>query len=332
MNAAREPIAIIGAGAFGTALAIVGASDGSPVTLWARDEAQAADIARARENAARLPGCRLPQSVTVTADPADLARADIVLMVVPAQATRAVAGQFAPVLRADARVVACAKGIEQATGAFQNEVLAAELPGRAVAVLSGPGFAGEIASGRPTAVTLAAAEAGAADSLCRRLARPAFRPYSATDIRGVELGGALKNVIAIACGAVIGKGLGESARAALLTRGLAEMARLAEALGARRETLFGLSGLGDLVLTAMSERSRNTRFGIDLAKAGGTAVVPAAGAPLAEGVFTAPVAARLGADHGVALPITAAVADILAGRLGLDAAIDALVRRPLTSE
>jgi glycerol-3-phosphate dehydrogenase (NAD(P)+) len=332
MSAADDRIAIVGAGAFGTALAIVGASDGSPVTLWTRDEAHAADVGRARENAARLPGCRLPDGVAVTADPAGLAEADLVLMVVPAQASREVARLFAPLLRPDARIVACAKGIEQATGAFQNEVLASELPGRAVAALSGPGFAAEIASGRPTAVTLAAADRDTADRLCRRLARPAFRPYSATDIRGVELGGAMKNVIAIACGAVIGRGLGESARAALLTRGLAEMARLAEALGARRETLFGLSGLGDLVLTAMSERSRNTRFGMDLAAAGAATAVPAAGAPLAEGVFTAPVAARLGKEHGVALPVTAAVADILAGRLGLDEAIDALVRRPLTSE
>jgi glycerol-3-phosphate dehydrogenase (NAD(P)+) len=274
----------------------------------------------------------MPGNVSVTAEPQLLATADLVLMAVPAQETRAVAGRFAPVLKTGADIVACAKGIEQQTGAFQSEILASELPACPLAVLSGPGFAAEIAAGKPTAVTLAAASAEIADRICHRLAVPGFRPYSSVDVRGVELGGALKNVIAIACGIVIARQLGESARAALLTRGLAEMARLANALGARSATLYGLSGLGDLVLTAMSEQSRNMRFGMALGGHQDIHALQAAGTPLAEGVFTAPVAARLGREHGLAMPVTDAVADILSGTLDIDAAIDKLVQRPLRSE
>jgi len=334
MNAKDEPanIAIIGAGAFGTALAIVCARDGRPVTLWVRNEERAAALNAERRNRVHLPAVALPGTVSATAGPQALAGADLVLIVVPAQETRAVAGLFAPVLKADAHIVACAKGIEQDSGAFQSDILGAELPSHPLTVLSGPGFAGEIAAGKPTAVTLAGSDAQTAERVCRWLAAPGFRPYSSTDVRGVELGGAMKNVIAIACGIVIGRQLGESARAALLTRGLAEMARLAGALGGRSETVFGLSGLGDLVLTAMSGQSRNMRFGMALAGHDGIDALAAAGMPLAEGVFTAPVAARLGRKHNIPMPITNAVADILAGALSVDQAIDNLVQRPLRSE
>ena len=334
MSGKEEPanIAIVGAGAFGTALAIVCARNGRPVTLWARDEDHAAALNAERANPAHLPGCALPGSVSATADPDDIAAADLVLIVVPAQQTRGVARRLAPALDPHAHIVACAKGIEQDSGAFQSDILAEELPSRPLTVLSGPGFAGEIAAGKPTAVTLAGRDAETAERVCHWLAAPGFRPYSSTDVRGVELGGAMKNVIAIACGIVIGRQLGESARAALLTRGLAEMARLAGALGGRSETVFGLSGLGDLVLTAMSEQSRNMRFGMALAGHGDIRALQAAGMPLAEGVYTAPVAARLGREHDIPMPITNAVADILAGALSVDAAIDNLVQRPLRSE
>ena len=325
-------IAVIGAGAFGTALAIVAARNGSAVTLWARDLEHAATLAAKRCNPVHLPQCQLPQTVTPTADLTACAAADLVLIAVPAQATRSVARQLAPVLNRGAYIVACAKGIERKTGALQSDILTEELPHRPLTILSGPGFAGEIAAGKPTAVTLAGFAGETADYVCKRLAAPGFRPYSSMDVRGVELGGAMKNVVAIACGIVIGKALGESARAALLTRGLAEMARLAATLGARQETLFGLSGLGDLVLTAMSEQSRNTRFGIALGRSGDIAAVQTSGMPLAEGVHTAPVAASLAGKHKVDMPITDAVADILASAISVDEAIDTLVRRPLRSE
>ncbi len=325
-------IAIVGAGAFGTALAIVCARTRREVALWARDEGHASALQSERCNRFHLPDCPLPDPVTVTSDLQACADADLVLIAVPAQATRTMARQLEPVLQRGVYVVACAKGIEQDSGALQSDILAEELPYRPLAVLSGPGFAAEIASGKPTAMTLAGFSEATADHVCARLAAPGFRPYSSTDVRGVELGGALKNVIAIACGVVVGKALGESARAALLTRGLAEMARLAAKTGAAPETLFGLSGLGDLVLTAMSEQSRNTRFGIALGRQGDAGALLAGGMPLAEGVYTAPVAARLGHDHGVDMPVTDAVAAILAGTLSVDEAIENLVRRPLRSE
>ncbi len=327
-----DPIAIAGAGAFGTALSIVLGQAGRQVVLWARNTAHASRLSDERCNRVHLPDCPLPDCITPTSDLGAVRTATTILIVVPAQATRAVARQLSAVAPADADIVACAKGIEQETGAFQSDILAAELPDRTLSVLSGPGYAGEIAAGKPTAMTLAAATIPLATRICGRLATPAFRPYSSTDIRGVELGGALKNVIAIACGIVIGRGLGESARAALLTRGLAEIARLSATLGGRPETLSGLSGLGDLVLTAMSEQSRNTRYGIALGRSGDPRTVAAAGMALAEGVHTAPVAVQLAEQHDVDMPITFAVAGILAGQISVDDAIERLVRRPLRSE
>ncbi len=303
-------LGVIGAGAWGTALAIAAARAGAEVVLWGR-------------SLHRLSGRALPVAVRATTVPSDLQRVDAVLLAVPAQQVRAVL-PLAPA----APLVLCAKGLEQATGLRLSEVVAAVRPGDAVAALSGPSFAAELAEGKPTAVTLAAADLDLARRLAEMLAGPAFRLYPSDDLVGVELGGALKNVVAIAAGAVIGLGLGENARAAVVTRGLAEIARLAEALGARRATLLGLSGVGDLLLTATSLTSRNTRLGHELARGRPLAELTAAGQPLAEGAWTAGAACRLGRAHGIELPIAEAVRQVVDGELSVAAAVDALLRRP----
>ncbi len=325
-------VGIAGAGAFGTALALVAHKAGRRVSLWGRDREQIAAIRAAGENAAYLPGIAIPSAIEITSEPAALQAAEIILLVVPAQATRATAGQLAAFIRPGVPVIACAKGIEQATGLLQTAMLGERLPGARPAALSGPGFAEEIAAGLPTAVTIAAAEIGLADELCAALSSETFRPYASDDLAGVELGGAVKNVLAIACGIVIGRGLGESARAALISRGLAEMMRLGTALGARSETFMGLSGVGDLVLTATSALSRNTAFGTSLGRGRSFAELTGAGAPLVEGIHSAGIAADLAARHGVEAPIIAAVAAIVDGRLDVDTAMATLLARPLRRE
>ncbi len=327
-----ERIGIVGAGAFGTALAIIAARSGRAALIHGRDAARIAEINVRRTNAQYLPGVRLPDAVTASSDPSALASCEIVAIAVPAQSTRKVAKALAASLSLGAHILACAKGIEQKTGASQAAILTEVLPHRRIAVLSGPGFAADIANGLPTAVTIAASAAEAAHYVANRLATPDFRPYASTDVAGVGLGGALKNVIAIACGIVAGRRLGESARAALITRGLAEMMRLADAFGAQRQTLMGLSGLGDLVLTAMSQQSRNTRFGVELGQGNTVGELLGAGMPLAEGAHTAGIAAGLAMRHGVEMPIVSAVAAIIAGTLSVDEAIAGLVTRPLKSE
>jgi glycerol-3-phosphate dehydrogenase (NAD(P)+) len=324
-------IGIIGAGAFGTALAAVAARAGHRAVLWGRAAAELGELQRSRASS-RLPDLRLADAVEATSALADLAAAELVLLAVPAQATREAALAAAPYLRPGIAAVACAKGIEQATGAFQTAILAECLPGLAAAALSGPGFAEEIARGLPTAVTIAADDRALAERLCAELSAPGFRPYASSDVVGVELGGALKNVLAIACGVVAGRGLGESARAALIARGMAEMIRLGTALGARAETFMGLSGLGDLVLTATSETSRNLRFGMELGRGRSAASLMAADAPLAEGAYTAREAVELARRHGIEVPVSEAVAAVIAGRLTVDEAIDGLVNRPLRAE
>ena len=327
-----EKIGIVGAGAFGTALATIATRAGRTAIIYGRDQAKIAEINEHRTNARFLPDVRLSDAVSASTDPAALAPCDIVLIAVPAQATRKVTQALADTLRRGVSIVACAKGIERDTGASQAAILSQTLPHRPLAVLSGPGFAADIAIGLPTAVTIAADAPETAHYVADRLATPSFRPYASNDVTGVELGGALKNVIAIACGVVAGRRLGESARAALITRGLAEMMRLADAYGAERQTLMGLSGLGDLVLTAMSMQSRNTRFGGALGEGKSVGELLAAGMPLAEGAHTAGVAADLAARHGVDMPITSAVAAVIAGTLSVDEAIAGLVTRPLKSE
>ncbi len=319
-------VAVIGAGAWGTALAGVAARAGRSVTLYARNASHAGRIAWTRENP-RLPGIQLGSEITVTHDIAKASHADIILVATPAQHLRAAANVLAPHLRVATPVIACAKGIEHGTHKFMTEVIAESAPHARPAILSGPSFAEDVARGLPTAVTLAAKDEALAADLVQALGSATFRPYHTTDVRGVEIGGAAKNVLAIAAGIVVGKQLGASALAALTTRGFSELARLGRALGARAETMVGLSGLGDLILTCSSPQSRNFALGLAL----GRGEPPPAG-KLAEGEFTAPVLIELAASQSIELPVSRAVAAILSGKLSIDAAIEGLLTRPFKAE
>jgi glycerol-3-phosphate dehydrogenase (NAD(P)+) len=327
-----ERVAIAGAGAFGTALAVVAEKAGRHVTLFARDRTQAEAIAVDRENRRYLPGVTLAESIEVIADVTAFRRADIVLLSAPAQATRALARALAGAIPRGTPVVATGKGIEQGTGKLQTEIIAEALPLAQPAILSGPGFAEEIARGLPTGVTVAANELELANRISAALATETFRPYTSDDPIGVGLGGAIKNVLAIACGVIVGRKLGESARAALIARGMAEMMRIGVALGARTETFMGLSGLGDLVLTATSGHSRNMAFGIALGRGEPIAALLAPGAPLVEGAHTARIAAEIARRNDIDAPIIAAVAAVIDGKLSVDDAIAGLLSRPLTEE
>ena len=320
-----DHIAVVGAGAWGTALANIAARAGRTVTLWARDPATIAAIAASGENP-RLPGIRLDARIATTGALEDVAHTDAVLLAVPAQALRVAATALAPQVRANTPVVACAKGIERGTRKFMTEVIAEVLPDARPAILSGPSFASDVARGLPTAVTLACADDALAATLARALGSQTFRPYHSTDVRGVEIGGAAKNVLAIAAGIVQGRRLGASATAALVTRGFAELARLGRALGARPETLTGLSGLGDLILTCSSPQSRNFSLGIALGEGRG------APQTLAEGAFTAGVLTEIATEQNVEMPIATAVAAVLDGKLSVDGAIDSLLTRPFKAE
>ncbi|MGX9391318.1 NAD(P)H-dependent glycerol-3-phosphate dehydrogenase [Nitrobacteraceae bacterium UC4446_H13] len=325
-DAPYRSVAVIGAGAWGTALASAAARAGREVLLYARDPAQAQAIQAAHENK-RLPGMTIDAAIIVTSDIARAAQADIVLLASPAQATRAAVTALSPHLREGAPVVACAKGIERGSHKFMTEVIAEALPRAVPAILSGPGFADDVARGLPTAVTLAADDDAQAQALVHALGSATFRPYHTTDIRGVEIGGAAKNVLAIAAGIVAGRQLGASALAALTTRAFAELMRLGLACGARAETISGLSGLGDLILSCSSSQSRNFSLGIAL----GRNEQPAH-EKLSEGEFTAPVLAELAAARGVDMPVANAVAAILAGTVTVDAAIQQLLARPFRAE
>jgi glycerol-3-phosphate dehydrogenase (NAD(P)+) len=321
-----QSVAVIGAGAWGTALASVAARAGRDVVLCARDAAAAAAITAARENP-RLPGVQLDQRIAVTGDLAFAAHADIILLVVPAQHLRAAAGALAPHLRPKAPVIACAKGIEHGTHQFMTEVIGEAAPQAAPAILSGPSFASDVARGLPTAVTLATSDESLASALVHALGSATFRPYHSTDVRGVEIGGAAKNVLAIAAGIVAGKQLGASALAALTTRGFSELLRLGRACGARNETMSGLSGLGDLILSCSSPQSRNFSLGLAL----GRGEQPPRD-KLAEGEFTAPVLIELAASKHVDMPVASAVAAILRGAMTIDQAIENLLTRPFKAE
>ena len=322
---AYNSVAVIGAGAWGTALAGVAARAGRAVTLYARDAADAAEIARTRVNA-KLPEIRLDASVGVTSDIAIAARADIILIATPAQQLRAAVAALAPHLAKATPVIATAKGIERGSHKFMTEVIAEAAPAAIPAILSGPSFAQDVARGLPTAVTLAAKDEALARALVQALGSSTFRPYHTTDIRGVEIGGAAKNVLAIAAGIVAGRKLGASAQAALTTRGFSELVRLGRACGARGETMAGLSGLGDLILTCSSPQSRNLALGIALGR--GEARPPG----LAEGEFTAPVLIELAASQNVDMPVSNAVAAILSGAVTIDKAIESLLTRPFKAE
>jgi glycerol-3-phosphate dehydrogenase (NAD(P)+) len=323
-----ERIGIVGAGAWGTALALAAARAGRSVTLWARDPDVVASIGKERENRAHLPGIVFDAPVAATTDLTAALAADAVILAVPAQALRAVATAASPRLGRGIPVVIAAKGLERGTGKRMSEVLAEVAPAALPVVLSGPSFAADVAHRLPTAVTIAAADEEIALALCRALGHAAFRPYAETDMIGVEIGGAVKNVFAIAAGIVAGRRLGASALAALIARSFAELRRFAEALGGRPETLMGLSGLGDLVLTCSGPQSRNFAYGQSI----GEGRDLSAPHPLVEGIETAAVARDLARRHGIDMPIVEAVAGILAGALAVDAAIEGLMNRPLKRE
>ena len=322
---------MVGAGAWGTALAIVAAGNAAKVLLWARETAVVEAIGQSRENKLFLSGVVIPNTVEPTLDIARVAEAEAVLLVAPAQHVRGVLETMKPHVSRGTPLVLCAKGIETGTGLLLTETLAEILPEAEPAILSGPSFARDVSRGLPTAVTIAARPHIAA-RLQASLSRPGFRPYASEDLIGVALGGAAKNVYAIACGMVEGAGLGESARAATISRGFAELMRLGAALGGRSETLIGLSGLGDLVLTATSVSSRNFSLGVALGKGARFSDVSGSGHPLAEGAATAPALVARARRHGVELPIAEGVAAVLDGRLGVRDAAERLLSRPLKPE
>ena len=317
-----QTIGVFGAGAWGLALGIAAAKAGRRVVVVGRGQG-AMEALKATRMSAKLPNARLPDEIAVGASPMALAACDAILIVTPAQALRASLTVLAPHTPGRPLVI-CAKGIEQGTHLFLSEIVGALAPKARLACLSGPSFAHDVAAGLPTAVTLAAGESALAAGLCQALHGPSLRLYASTDVRGVEIGGAAKNVLAIACGVADGLSLGASAKAALVARGFAELSRFGEAYGARAETLMGLSGLGDLVLTCTSPQSRNFSYGVALGR--GT---HDADGPLVEGAHTAQALGALAAARGVDMPIVNAVVDVLDGRLGPAEAVRALLaRRP----
>ncbi|MDR3507696.1 MAG: NAD(P)-dependent glycerol-3-phosphate dehydrogenase [Caulobacteraceae bacterium] len=323
---------VIGAGAWGTALAQVCLRAGLDTLLWAREPEAAAAINTEHNNPLFLPGVDLDPRLAATTDLADLAGRDVLLAVAPAQHLRATLIALGPALRPGLPVVLCAKGVEQGSLKLMTEVLADTAPQTIPVVLSGPSFAGEVARGLPTAVTLACADPELGRELAQALATPTFRPYWTHDLIGAEAGGAVKNVLAIACGIVEGRGLGRSAHAALVTRGFAEMTRLAVALGGEAQTVAGLCGLGDLVLTCSSPQSRNMTVGLALGRGESLQAALAGKLSVAEGVASAPAVRALARKLGVETPICEAVAAVLAGERDLDEAIGGLLARPLRSE
>lgn len=320
---------VVGGGAWGTALAQLLAADGAPVLLWAREAEVTAAINAEHRNPLFLPGAPLSPSLRATGALADLAGLDALLIVVPVPYLRAV---LADLPTDTAPLIFCSKGMEAGSFAFPVDIARALFPERPLAVLSGPTFAHEVAAGLPTAITLAAADPALADALARALARPHFRPYASTDMIGAEIGGAVKNILAIACGIVDGAGLGLNARAALISRGFAEMTRFGLARGAQAETLAGLAGLGDLVLTCTSSNSRNFALGQGLGRGESAAVLMRDRRTVAEGAFSAPVIAEAARAGGIDMPITDTVARLVAGETGVAQAIQALLSRPLRRE
>lgn len=322
-------LGIIGGGAWGTALAQVASQGGDELLLWAFEPEVVEAINRRHENPLFLPDVALNRSIRATGELGELAQCDTLLAVAPAQHMRSVLEQ-SPV--ADKPLVLCAKGIEEGTGKLLHQVAREACPGASIAVLSGPTFAHEVARGLPTAVTLAGDDFALAERLRARIARPAFRIYVSDDVAGAEIGGAVKNVLAIACGVVDGKGLGQNARAALIARGFAEMSRFGLACGAKKETLAGLSGLGDLVLTCSSTSSRNYSLGVGIGQGRLAAELLSNRRTVAEGAFTAPVLARISRERGVDMPIVNAVDALIAGRADVGQVLDELLSRPPRAE
>jgi len=327
---AGKTVGVIGAGAFGTALACAAARAGRNVRVWGRATAVMAAMDATRESS-KLPGLVLPEAIHATADLPEAAGSEVLIVAVPTQALREVCTGLAPLVAKGTPVILAAKGIERASGDFVSDIARETLPAARPAVLSGPGFAADIAKAYPTALTLACADPALGGRLARTIGSPAFRLYHSTDLRGVEIGGAAKNVLAIAAGVAAGRGFGESTVAALLARSFAELTRFGLAFGARAETLAGLSGLGDLILTGTSSRSRNRRFGEELGK-GIDVETAIRDVGLAEGVWTAPILSSMASAKGVEMPVAAAVADLVAGRASIDKAIERLLSRPLKAE
>jgi glycerol-3-phosphate dehydrogenase (NAD(P)+) len=321
-------VGVVGGGAWGTALAQV-AAEGGETLLWAREEVVVESVNARHLNDLFLPAVPLDPAIRATADLEALAACDALLVVTPAQHMRSV---LRAMPRLSAPLILCSKGMEEASMKLMHDVAREEQPDAAAAVLSGPTFAHEVAARLPTAVTLAAEDPALGERLRARVARPWFRPYLSDDVIGAEIGGAVKNVLAIACGVVEGQRLGQNARAALISRGFAEMTRFGLARGARAETLAGLSGLGDLVLTCSSTSSRNFSLGKGLGEGRSAAELLADRRTVAEGAFTAPVLVRAAAQAGVDMPIAAAVCALLSGETSVDEVVERLLARPLRSE
>jgi glycerol-3-phosphate dehydrogenase (NAD(P)+) len=329
---ALQTVGIVGAGAWGTALALVARRAGRDALIWGFEPETVAAINSQHRNPVFLPGVVLDPAIEATSRVNEVATCDLLLMVTPAQHLRAIAEELAHYVREGQPVVICAKGIEQATGMLLSDVAGKTLSEAEVAVLSGPSFAPEIARGLPAAVTLAAAAESLGRALSHALSYPSFRCYWSGDVRGAEIGGAVKNVFAIAAGIVAGKKLGASAHAALVTRSFAEMTRFAMAFGARRETLTGLSGLGDLVLTCGSSQSRNMSLGIALGQGRSVSETLKARHSVTEGVHTASAVIELAAARGIEMPIAQAVHAVISGLATVDQAIEALLARPIRAE
>jgi glycerol-3-phosphate dehydrogenase (NAD(P)+) len=328
MSRKQPSIAIIGGGAWGTALGTMAARNGNAVRLYARSNTTVESINKDHRNEIYLPGIDLHPALTASTDARQvLAGADLILCVIPAQALAGAMRELKDLIPVASPLVICAKGIERHSGQLMSELVAGIMPAQTIGALSGPSFATDVARGLPTAVTVAAHRQALADRIALMLSGPTFRCYSTDDLIGVEVGGALKNVLAIAAGAAIGRGFGASAQAALVTRGFVELRRIGQAMGARPETIMGLSGLGDLMLTCSTPQSRNYSYGLALGRG-----EDLTGRPLAEGVATAAIAAELADRNNIEAPIIAAVAQILDRHITIDEAMEALLARPLKNE
>lgn len=332
MTNTATSVGVVGGGAWGTALAAVAARAGRDTVIWARDSKTVESISSRHENKSRLPGIVLDPAIRATNDFAEVAAQDVQILAVPAQEVRQTLGGMVGYIRPDCPLLLAAKGLERITEAFLSDVVGQVLPDNAVAIISGPSFAVDVARGLPTAVTLACANTETGRDLVRILGHPTFRPYRSEDVIGTQIGGAVKNVLAIACGIVEGQELGASAHAALIARGFAEMNRFGQALGARTETLAGLSGLGDLVLSGTNAQSRNFSFGLELGRGGSVGAILDSRQAVTEGVWTAPAVVRRAQAAGVEMPISAAVAAVVEGDIDVGTAIDGLLARPFREE
>jgi len=330
--AVYNKITVIGGGAWGTALATMTARAGRDVLLWARESNVVTSINEHHENKDFLPGIPLEKELRATGNIADAADADIILLVVPAQFIRSIALEVKPYLKGRPPIVLCAKGIEQSSGKLMNEVMTEILPKNPFVVLSGPTFASEVARGMPSAVTIASKYQQVGQNVAETLGQPTFRPYLSRDVIGAEVGGAVKNVLAVACGIIAGLGLGENARAALITRGLAEMVRFGETLGAKRETMMGLCGLGDLILTCSSAQSRNMSLGMALGQGKTVEEIMSSRNSVAEGYHTAGILAEIAMRKNIEMPIAGAVNKILHHGGDVKKNVQALMSRPYVSE